>query len=408
MIDILDERRKQVLETGKDTAISCERHSTAGSVSQRACVFCGSRVVLYPVADALHLIHGPIGCAAYTWDIRGAVSSGPELHRMSFSTDMRERDVIFGGEQKLYAALTELIDAYKPGAAFVYSTCIVGIIGDDVDAVCRRVSLEKGLMVIPVHSEGFKGTKKDGYRAACTALSKIIGTGETAGISANSINILGEFNLAGEAWIIREYYERPGIEVVSTMTGDGRVGDIARSHGASLNVVQCSGSMTSLAQIMKEKYGIPFLRVSYFGTDDMSDSLYRVAEFFEDRKMMESCRNLVRDEVTSLYGELKKYRRDLAGKKAAIYVGGAFKAFSLIKSLRNLGMSVVVAGSQTGNRDDYEYLQELCDEGTIIVDDSNPVELSRFIVEKGADLLVGGVKERPMAYKIGIAFCDHN
>ena len=109
--------------------------SIAGAVSQRACVFCGSRVVLYPIADALHLIHGPIGCAAYTWDIRGALSSGPELHRMSFSTDLREKDVIFGGEKKLAAALDELIDLYQPKAAFVYSTCIVGIIGDDVAAV---------------------------------------------------------------------------------------------------------------------------------------------------------------------------------------------------------------------------------------------------------------------------------
>ena len=57
--------------------MTCDKHSLAGSVSQRACVFCGSRVVLYPIADALHLVHGPIGCAAYTWDIRGALSSGP-------------------------------------------------------------------------------------------------------------------------------------------------------------------------------------------------------------------------------------------------------------------------------------------------------------------------------------------
>ena len=28
--------------------------------------------------------------------------------------------------------------------------------------------------------------------------------------------------------------------------------------------------------------------------------------------------------------------------------------------------------------------------------------------QTGADILVGGVKERPLAYKLGIAFCDHN
>ena len=53
--------------------------------------------------------------------------------------------MIFGGEPKLYQALTELIDAYAPKAAFVYSTCIVGIIGDDVEAVCRKVCREKNI-----------------------------------------------------------------------------------------------------------------------------------------------------------------------------------------------------------------------------------------------------------------------
>ena len=135
MIDVLEGRSKQVVRKGRDDyAIDCDKHSLAGSVSQRACVFCGSRVVLYPVTDAVHLVHGPIGCAAYTWDIRGSISSGPELHRLSFSTDLQEDDVIFGGEKKLYRALVELIDCYKPGAAFVYSTCIIGVIGDDVES----------------------------------------------------------------------------------------------------------------------------------------------------------------------------------------------------------------------------------------------------------------------------------
>jgi nitrogenase molybdenum-cofactor synthesis protein NifE len=116
-----------------------QQASLAGSVSQRACVFCGSRVVLYPISDALHLIHGPIGCAAYTWDIRGSLSSGPELHRLSFSTDLQERDVIFGGETKLYNAALALIKAHKPKAAFIDSTCIVGVIGDDVERACRML-----------------------------------------------------------------------------------------------------------------------------------------------------------------------------------------------------------------------------------------------------------------------------
>ncbi|MDR1737432.1 MAG: nitrogenase iron-molybdenum cofactor biosynthesis protein NifE, partial [Candidatus Symbiothrix sp.] len=152
----ISERSEQILTKGRDgRELAGGRPSIPGSVSQRACVFCGSRVVLYPIADALHVVHGPIGCASYTWDIRGAMSSGPELHRNSFSTDLREKHIVFGGEKKLFQTLDTLIDKYRPEAAFVYSTCIVGVIGDDVESVCRQMQKRKGIPVIPVQSEGF-------------------------------------------------------------------------------------------------------------------------------------------------------------------------------------------------------------------------------------------------------------
>jgi nitrogenase molybdenum-cofactor synthesis protein NifE len=408
---ILEERKRQVYRKGAGPfELDCNKQSAAGSVSQRACVFCGSRVVLYPIADAVHLVHGPLGCAAYTWDIRGALSSGPQLHRLSFSTDLREMDVIQGGEKKLAKALDTLIERYRPKAAFVYSTCIVGVIGDDVEAVCRQVSTAKGIPVLPVHSEGFRGTKRDGYRAACEALLKLVGTGPTGTISPVSVNVLGDFNLAGEVWIIRDYFERMGVEVVATVTGDGRVDDVRRAHGAALNLVQCAGSMTHLAQQMEARHGIPFRRVSYFGIEDMAQALYDTAEFFSPQRpgIVEKTAELVREEVSTVLPQIANYRRKLEGKKAAIYVGGAFKAFSLVKALRLLGMTTVMVGSQTGLREDYDQLRELCDEGTIIVDDSNPLELSSFLKEKDVDLFIGGVKERPIAYKLGVGFCDHN
>jgi len=406
---VLDERQDQIHRTGeKPFEIICDKESLAGAVSQRACVFCGSRVVLYPIADALHLVHGPIGCAVYTWDIRGALSSGPELHRLSFSTDLQEMDVIFGGERKLYNALVELIDRHNPKAAFVYSTCIVGIIGDDLDAVCKKVEAEKNIPVIPVKSEGFKGNKRAGYRAACDAMFKLVGTGETAGISPYSINILGDFNLAGEIWMIRKYFQRMGIEVVANITGDGRIADIKRAHGAALNVVQCSGATMDLARMMEEKYSIPSIRVSYFGIEDMAESLYTVARHFNNPVIIDKAKEIVRDELSRIYPELNKYREALKGKKAAVYVGGSFKAFSLVKAFRHLGMQVVMVGSQTGTEEEYRELAEITDPGTIIVDDANPLELTSFLEEKRVDIFVGGVKERPIAYKLGVGFCDHN
>jgi nitrogenase molybdenum-cofactor synthesis protein NifE len=71
-------------------------------------------------------------------------------------------------------------------------------------------------------------------------------------------------------------------------------------------------------------------------------------------------------------------------------------------------MQVAIVGSQTGTPEDYAELAAISDPGTIIVDDANPLELSAFIKETGVDIFVGGIKERPIAYKLGIGFCDHN
>ena len=214
------------------------------------------------------------------------------------------------------------------------------------------MALDTGIPVLPVQSEGFKGTKKDGYRAACHALFKLVGTGPTAGIAPASINILGDFNLAGETWMIRQDDERMGVEVVATITGDGRVADIRRCHGAALNVVQCSGSMVHLAKMMKERYGTPFCHVSYFGIEDTSKrsmtwpTSSRTATPASAPHPRPGPRRGPADPAPAPAGD----KADLTGKRAAIYTGGAFKAFSLAQRLRTIGMETVVVGWQTGTR----------------------------------------------------------
>jgi len=411
MQGILEERKESIqykYESGcSGTGIRCDSDSVSGAVSQRACVYCGARVVLNPITDAFHIVHGPIGCASYTWDIRGSLSSGDDIYRNSFSTDLREQDVIFGGEKKLEAAIEEIARRHHPKLIFVYATCIVGVIGDDVDAICKKMSNKYNMHVIPVKSPGFSGNKSTGYRMACNAIMEVLehykGQPKQQGI-----NILGDYNLAGEMWIIKNYMKEIGIPVVSTFTGDCSYESMKRASAAALNVVQCAGSSTYLANRMEEEMEIPFIKVSFFGIEDTTSSLIRITEALGDERARERAVAFCKKKTAKLEAFLTIYRKGLKGKKAAIYVGGGFKAISLIRQFRSLGMQTVVVGTQTGKPEDYEMIGSLVDENSIILDDANPAELETFMKEKGADILVGGVKERPLAYKLGIAFCDHN
>lgn len=410
--NILDARKSSIVFKddcgGSRGGICCDSDSVSGSVSQRACVYCGARVVLNPITDAYHIIHGPIGCSSYTWDIRGSLTSGEDIYRNSFSTDLQETDIIFGGIKKLEAAVDELMEKHDDAKLiFIYATCIVGVIGDDVDAVCRTKSEQYNIPVIPVKSPGFSGNKSTGYRMACDAIMEVLRPHKTEK-KRNAINILGDFNLAGEMWIIKNYFKKIGIDVITGFTGDASYEDMIRSPQAALNIVQCAGSSTYLANRMEEEFGIPFMKVSFFGVEDTTQSLLHVAEALGNEGAREKAIEFCKEEEQKLEGFLEKYRKNLVGKKAAIYVGGGFKAISLIRQFSVMGMKTVVVGTQTGKKDDYEVIESLVDPDTVILDDANPAELETFMKEKEADILVGGVKERPLAYKLGVAFCDHN
>ena len=427
IVDTLEERQPYIArkqEKGQIIPLACDNNSLAGAISQRACVYSGARVVLNPITDAIHLVHGPIGCAGYTWDIRGAKSSGVETNRSSFSTDMKELDVIFGGEDKLSNAIDELVGLYTPPIILVYSTCIVGVIGDDIEAVCKIASMKHNIPVIPVKSEGFKGNKSDGYKAACDALKQLIKIPQKAIAAENKpeispeimkprinkprINILGDFNVAGDVWLIKPLFEQMGIEVIVSLTGDSTVKSISLAAEADLNLVQCSGSMTYLAKWMQQEYGIPYLTVSFFGIEDISIALRKTAEYFGSEVIKTEAEEIIKTETNRIMPEISRVRERVKGKKAAIYMGGPAKALTLIKGFSELGMDVVIIGTQTGQKEDYEQISYSVRNGTVIVDDANPLELAELLVKQKADLMVAGVKERFIAYKLGVAFCDFN
>jgi nitrogenase molybdenum-cofactor synthesis protein NifE len=392
----------------KGRGIKCDAPSVSGAVSQRACVFCGARVVLNPITDAFHIIHGPIGCASYTWDIRGSLTSGGDLYRNSYSTDLQELDIVFGGEKHLARAIDQAVEREHPRVIFIYATCIVGVIGDDIEAVCRSAEQRHGIRVIPVMAPGFSGTKSQGYRLAGDAIMRLIKPHfDPERMPVDAVNFLGDFNLAGETWIVRHYFERLGIDVLTSITGDSNYASLIEAPKARLNIVQCAGSMVALARRMQDEFSIPFQRVSFYGIEDTSNSLIETARHFGPEATARA-RAFVAAETARLEPLVAAYRRRLLGKRAAIYVGGGFKAISLIRQFAELGVDIGMVGTQTGQPEDYELIRDIVGPQTVVLDDANPAELEKFMREQHVDILVGGVKERPLAYKLGVAFCDHN
>src|SRR5512139_4182954 len=79
-----------------------------------SCAFDGAMIVLQPIADTAHIVHGPIACCGNSWEGRGTLSTRGELHRMGFTTDMSEIDIVYGSEKKLHDAIIRTHQSVQP------------------------------------------------------------------------------------------------------------------------------------------------------------------------------------------------------------------------------------------------------------------------------------------------------
>ena len=406
---------------------NCETHdkgapkfckkSEPGEGTERSCAYDGARVVLMPITDVIHLVHGPIACAGNSWDNRGARSSDAQLYRRGFTTEMLENDVIFGGEKKLYRAILDLAERYKEPARaiFVYATCVTAMTGDDVEAVCKAASEKVGIPVIPVNTPGFIGDKNIGNRLAGEILFKyVIGTTEPPVLGEYPINLIGEYNIAGDLWGMLPLFDRLGIQVLSCFSGDAKFEELRYAHRAKLNIIICSKSLTNLAKKMQKTYGMPYLEESFYGMTDTAKALRDIARELdnivnglEKRVMQDRVERLINEEEAKCRAAIAPYRARLEGKRAVLFTGGV-KTWSMVNSLNELGVEILAAGTQNSTLDDFYRMKGLMHADAKIIEDTSTAGLLAVMREKMPDLIVAGGKTKFLALKTKTPFLDIN
>jgi nitrogenase molybdenum-cofactor synthesis protein NifE len=391
---------------GKGKNKSCTQQAQPGA-AQGGCAFDGAMIALVPITDAAHLVHGPIACAGNSWGSRGSQSSGPMMYKMGFTTDLNENDVIFGGEKRLYKAILEIKNRYNPAAIFVYSTCVTALIGDDLDAVCQKAAEKAELPVIPVNSPGFVGSKNLGNRISGESLlSYVVGSAEPEYTTPYDINLIGEYNIAGELWGVLPLFEKLGIRVLAKITGDARYQEVCYAHRAKLNVMICSKALINMGRKMEEQYGIPFIEESFYGVEDMNRCLRNIAAKIGDRNLQERVEQLIATETAELDRQLEPYRARLRGKRVVLYTGGV-KSWSVISAAKDLGMEVVATSTKKSTEEDKARIKDLLGQDGML-EKGNAQELLRVIAQTKADMLIAGGRNQYTALKARIPFLDIN
>ena len=411
--ELLDEPACEHNKKEKSGCAKPKPGSTAGG-----CAFDGAQIALLPIADVAHIVHGPIACAGSSWDNRGTRSSGPDLYRIGMTTDLTEQDVVMGrAEKRLYHSIKQAIEDYQPPAVFVYNTCVPALISDDIDAVCKAAQEKWNVPVVPIDAAGFYGTKNLGNRIAGDAMVRyVIGTrdkdpvpksAEREGIKVHDINLIGEYNIAGEFWHVLPLFDELGIRVLCTLSGDARFREVQTMHQAEANMMVCSKAMLNVARKMEERYKIPWFEGSFYGITDTSHALREVARLIGDDDLTRRTEALIEREEKRVRAALEPWRERLNGKRVLLYTGGV-KSWSVISALQDLGMKVVATGTKKSTEEDKARIRELMGDDVKMLDEGNPKVLLDTVAEYKADILIAGGRNMYTALKAKIPFLDIN
>ncbi|NDV23369.1 nitrogenase molybdenum-iron protein alpha chain [Desulfovibrio sp. JC022] len=459
-------RAKQIMineatESEAPPEIVANVRTIPGIITMRGCTYAGCKgVIMGPTRDIVNITHGPIGCGFYSWlTRRNQTSAGPDGENYMpycFSTDMQDQDIIFGGEKKLEAAIQEAYDLFHPKGICIFSTCPVGLIGDDVHAVAKKMREKFGdCNVFAFSCEGYKGVSQSaGHHIANNEVfTHLVGTNDEPRKEEYKINLLGEYNIGGDGFEIDRVLKKCGITNIATFSGNSTYDQFASAQHADLSCVMCHRSINYVADMLETKYGIPWIKVNFIGAEATAKSLRKIGEYFGDKTLIEKIEAVIAEEMPEVEAIAKDVRSRTEGKTAMMFVGGS-RAHHYQELFNEMGMKTLSAGYEFGHRDDYEgrrvipeikvdadsrNIEEIevvadevhykprktpeeiktledagyqfkhydglnpdMDKGTIVVDDLNQYEAEKLVEIMKPDLFCAGIKEKYSIQKLGV------
>ncbi|HWQ76170.1 MAG TPA: nitrogenase component 1 [Syntrophomonas sp.] len=327
-----------------DGALEKENDQKCLESPKYTCALGGALAVLVNIERVIPIVHAGSGCGGnqlLSFRTGGGNQGIGYVNGMNTpSTNLTEREVVFGGEDRLRKQIRATIDLIDGDAYVVANGCTAGMIGDDVKAVVREFAEEK-TPVLYVNSSGFAGNTYLGYEATLESLIEQLT--EKQPLIKGRVNIFGfvpyqdifwRGNLEKIADLLREI----GLEPNQVMGDFSGIEGIKRLSSAELTIVVSSWVGLKPARLLEEKYGIPYISFPNLpvGPRDSSEFLTAVGKALKlSRRKIEK---VIAGKEQKAYQEL-----DIAGDVCAQFatalpfaiVAGSATAVGITRFLAN-------------------------------------------------------------------------
>lgn len=380
-----------------------------GILSEKGYGYFGAKHVIGGVLkDTIHMVHGPVGCAYGNWHTKRYTSDNDNFQlKYVWSSDLKESHIVFGGEEKLKRSILEaFVEMPHIKRMYIYTTYGTDLIGDEPKLVARAVEKELGdvdIFVVDCQDFGGVSRLKGSHGLSGDWINEKVGTAEPEINSVYTINLIGDYNIQGDTFVLERYFKKMGIQILGHFAGNATYDQCRSMHRAKLSVVNCSRSAGLLANELEKRYGIPRLDVDTWGFECTMASLRKVGLFFgvEDK-----AEELIAEEMLKYKPKAEWYKERLQGKKMAIWAGELRLWQWTRVAEEELGMEVIAVYSRAGYEEDFEKSLSRSREGTIYIDDGNELELFGVLDRVKPDVIITGLMTGELVKKLHIPYIN--
>lgn len=234
------------------------------------CPLMGAMLTIKEIDNSVMVVIGPDECAFYT----KLATSGGTMQANGceiVSVVLDQHDVTFGCQNKMDEAFEELMEEYAPKAVYLVTTCVVEVIGDDIESMARGYSEQYGLPVIVVHAENFK--TDDHLPGIEHTMEASIDMMESQDV-CECVNILGLRLGDFSRTEVYRYLKESGIEIGMMLPGKSSTEKIKTAPNAKCNIVVHPVGLP-LAKEMKAKFGTPYVVFERYSDPDRIYGCYK-------------------------------------------------------------------------------------------------------------------------------------
>lgn len=384
------------------------------------CVLAGINSVLGAIDRVCPIYHSGPGCCMQTI----AADQGQSGHKSSRfvssvslpSTNMLEKEVVFGGTEKLRTTVQGAIDIIDADAYFVLTGCTAGIIGDDIVSVTEEFQ-DKGYSVYPIETPGFVGDSNLGYETVWTTMINQV-IEEDVPKDDKLVNIFGIIPYHDPFWSgaleeIDRILSALGLKVNTFFTKHQGIETIRKCSGAALNIIINPWLFKGPAKKMEQKFGIPSIRVPglFVGATDTTKFVRQVAEAMHlDQEIVDK---VIAAEEEYVYDYLAQSVGVVSWKRFAV-VADANNAVGITRYLANdfsfTPVLVIVSEPLFRQEDKDRIVAQIEDleyaEPPKVIFASDQYEINQALREEEEEitLLIGSSNEREVALEKDIQF----